>query len=88
MTIADRMFNKLGYTKRVNGDTITYKKKYEIYDAFIIFQGEFETIECEIVFNNADDVLVLSSRKKALSFNAKKIQAIYEKCKELGWLDD
>lgn len=85
MTNADNMFAKLGYEKNENEKFITYKKQYETYNAYIQFNKQIKTIECSIIFEDLELVL---SKTMIISFNAEKIKAINEKCKELGWLND
>lgn len=78
MSKADEMFERLGYKKDidVNYGLIRYNKddKY-----FIRFIAEDKTVEANSIDNN---------KVWILSIDIKLLQAINEKIKELGWLDE
>ena len=78
MSKADEMFERLGYKKDidVNYGLIRYNKddKY-----FIRFIAEDKTVEANSIDNN---------KVWILSIDIKLLQAINEKIRELGWLDE
>lgn len=81
MTNADKMFKELGYDKLETGYYITYRKKYETHTAYIEFNKAQKTICTTIIEKEPKGCGIWQD------FNAQKIEAIYEKCKELGWLN-
>lgn len=78
MSKADEMFDELGYKIDINVKygLIRYNKQDEYFIRFLIEDRE---IEVNSIKNN---------RAWILSVDMKLLQAINEKCKELGWLDD
>lgn len=73
---ADFLFEKLGYKKYENKERIKYI--FEGADT-IVFNKKQKTLETYIWNDGA--------RELAKTLNKKELQAINEKCKELGWLD-
>ena len=78
MSEADKMFKKLGYEKdiEVHYGLIRYNKNDE---SFIRFMMDDKCVESNTIVDN--EVWVLSVSMELL-------QAINQKCKELGWLDE
>ena len=86
MNKADLMFYDLGYIKQeCIGKLIIYAKEYSNYVAQIEFNLKDRVINCGIFFND-NDYLTIANNSQSLCFNAEKINAIREKCFELGWL--
>ena len=77
MSKADEMFEKLGYKKDidVNYGLIRYNKDDKYFIRFLI---EDKAVEANSIIDN--DIYVLS-------INMKLLNAINEKCRELGWID-
>lgn len=76
---ADEMFEKLGYKKnQITDEFINYSKKELRYKS---------QKECEICinFNCYDKDLAIKNKQ---FFCLKELQAINEKVKELGWLNE
>lgn len=82
MTNADKIFEELGYEKRETLSYITYRKEYETHTAYIEFNKAQKTICTTVIEKEPKGYGIWQD------FNAPKIKAIYEKLKELGWLDD
>ena len=82
MTNADKLFKELGYEKRETDFYITYRKEYETHTAYIEFNKAQKIISTTIIEKEPEGNGIWQD------FNAQKIKAINEKCKELGWLDD
>lgn len=81
MSKADKMFEELGYKKiRDNEKEILYKKDKVSQEYFIAFGFETKTVMCEY----ADEDYEMNG---AFDFNMQELQAINEKCKELGWIE-
>lgn len=78
MSKADEMLGELGYKKDIHVDygLIRYNKNDENFIRFII---EDKAVEVNSIENN--DVCILS-------IDMRLLEAINEKCRELGWLDD
>ena len=74
MSKADEMFKKLRYEKTENNGEIRYKEENTTLG---------ETFRFEILFVKA---LKVVGAKHLL--NMQELQAINEKCKEMGWLDE
>ena len=85
MSKADEMFEELGYKKYYNENVeeiegkIVYIKRYTATDNII----EFDLVH--------QGIMVAEDSKYTLHaeyFSVKELQAINEKCRELGWLDE
>lgn len=76
MSKADEMFRKLGYEKIIESNIkINYEKEGQFFDK-------------EIVFGLIDEIVTVElGTGESANINIKELQAINEKCKELGWLD-
>ena len=75
MSKADKMFEKLGYEIEIeNKKRITYVYEGQFFDKYIIF----EIIDKHIVIELGTG--------ESTNINMQELQAINEKCKELGWL--
>lgn len=76
MIKADGMFKRLGYEKDIEVDygLIRYNKNDESFVRFIM---DDKCVETNTIINNTIYVL---------SVDMKLLQAINEKCKELGWI--
>ena len=74
MTKADEMFKKLGYLKE--SDYYYHSKETEVKKKHIKF------------YVNTKEVIVESKLNFSYEITMQELQAINEKCKELGWLDD
>lgn len=74
---ADEMFEKLGYIEDINCEygLIRYNHNNKAYIRFFI---EDRCIETNTIINNELHVLSLSMLE---------LQAIYQKCRELGWIE-
>jgi hypothetical protein len=76
MSKADEMFEKLGY-----------KKTYSVMDDDVLMIGyglnEEPVEESEIIFLKKAKKIIIG-----ISIGMQELQAINEKCKELGWLDE
>lgn len=72
MSKADEMFERLGYKKSLNkvGDTFGYKNT----DNYLI------------VFYDTKEILKFDENYDVEGINMQELQAINEKCKELGWI--
>lgn len=73
----DKMFEKLGYEKIIdNDDTIQYE-----------FEGIY--MDNEIRFDLKERTIIKEySTGESREISMKELQAIYEFCKEQGWLDE
>lgn len=81
---ADRMFINLGYKKEKDKffNYIEYTKKVnKNVELVISFEGNSETV---LVIEYEKGLLKASS----IGIDMQELQAINEKCKELGWLDE
>ena len=82
MSEADKMFEKLGFTKIIDNDK---EAKYE-YRNILMGDRIEHTIQIakigKIVFSYKSD-----GNHQVMGFGYKELQAINEKVKELGWLD-
>ena len=81
---ADKMFEELGY-KKITKNFYNYmeytKKENKDTDLVISFDGQSKTFMCAIYpFNEI--------KSRSLATNMEELQAINQKCKELGWLDE
>lgn len=75
MSKADKMFEELGYEIEIeNKKRITYVYEGQFFDKYIIF----EIIDKHIVIELGTG--------ESTNINMQELQAINEKCKELGWL--
>lgn len=81
-TTADKMFEELGYKKTITGFEIArYRKEFKLKGAR------------NIIFSIDKEICVCEENEKGLAvnrdyFNMQELQAINQKCKELGWLDN
>ena len=73
MSKADKMFEELGYEKKETMIGEIHKHKRKCVDLYFIRPSE----EIEVEYYG----------DKKNYFNMQELQAIYEKCKELGWLE-
>ena len=81
MSKADEMFKKLGYIKRNNLDESYIEfVRYEAKECYSISFCKGKVM-CALYVNG-----ILFSR--GLAIDMQELQAINEKCKELGWLDE
>jgi hypothetical protein len=84
MSKADKMFEELGYRKKESkkmGFLEYTQKDTATSDLCISFEFVSKTIMCAIFEKGIID-------SRALAINTKELQAINEKCKEIGWLDE
>lgn len=84
MSKADKMFEELGYRKKENKEMgfLEYTQKdTATSDLSISFEFVSKTIMCAIYKENEVHSI-------PLAINPKELQAINEKCKELGWFDE
>jgi hypothetical protein len=81
MSKADEIFKELGYKKKELGFEFTeyIQKENEVTDLVISFDATSRTIMCGLFEKGI-------THSRALAINCKELQAINEKCKELGWL--
>ena len=82
MSKADEMFKELGFKKVIDNET---EVKYE-YRETIMGDKLIHTIQIakvgKIVFSYRDD-----SNHQIMGIGKQELQAINEKCKELGWIE-
>ena len=73
---ADEMFEKLGYKKIIeNNVKINYEKEGQFWDK-------------EIVFGLIDKIVYTElGTGESANMNMQELQAINQKCKELGWIE-
>lgn len=80
MSKADKMFEELGYRKKQKGQYIEYIKVEnsvkEEYAISFMMKTVMATLYCGGYF------------KKSLPLDMQELQAIHEKCKELGWVGE
>lgn len=76
MSKADEMFKKMGYEKIIESNIrIDYEREGQFFDK-------------EIVFGLIDkNVTVELGTGESANINMQELQAINEKCKELGWIE-
>ena len=75
MSKADEMFKELGYEIVTENRTkIMYEREGQFFDKYIVF----EIIDKHIVIELGTG--------ESTNINMQELQAINEKCKELGWL--
>lgn len=79
MSKADKMFERLGYKKYTSDDCIMYMKDLFMI-TFIISNKTFIT-----EYKQGDYEF---PKIRPFEIGVEELQAINEKCKELGWLDD
>lgn len=84
MSKADEMFEKLGYEKENYGYKIIYTKKDSGEDKNFIITI---MLEAKLIFAEIDDGCDEIDRR-SFGVQIQELQAINEKVKELGWLDD
>ncbi len=93
MSKADEMFSKMGYVKeeerfKNDVDTIEYRQiiKDDVYDEIvkIIELNNPRFYNYPIV--NLVKILKSVNRESNVDLSLKELQAIYLKCKELGWI--
>ena len=93
MTKADAIFSKMGYVKEEERfqndiDTIEYRQtiKDDLYDEIvkIIELNNARFYNYPIV--NLVKILKSVNRESNIDLSLKELQAIYLKCKELGWI--
>lgn len=78
MSIADKMFSELGYIKDIDNE---YEIEYLLpNDYYINFNRNFMSIE-KGEYDGEKNIYLAKPLIRA------ELQAINEKCKELGWLD-
>lgn len=82
MSKADEMFKKLGYEKEDYGYKIIYTKTDSEEENFIITI----MIEAELIFTEIDDGCDELDRR-CFGLQKQELQAINQKCKELGWIE-
>ena len=75
---ADEMFEKLGYKKYISDDCIMYMKDLFMI-TFIILNKSFITEYKQGDYNFPDI--------KPFEIGIDELQAINQKCKELGWIE-
>ena len=80
MSKADKMFEELGY-KKEEEQNIIYTQKFPNGEKWICFEKNSIAKSFFGVFEQAGD-------RMPLIFDMQELQAINEKCKELGWLDE
>ena len=81
MSKADEMFEKLGYKKKGKegkGCYIEYVKKEKSVDEEYVISFMMKTVMATLYVNGY--------LKKPLALEIRELQAINEKCKELGWV--
>ena len=82
MSKADEMFEELGYFKKIIPEKFSYTNYKEIRylkhinKCLIKFDLEFKQVLCEYIGGSSSSITM------------QELQAINEKCKELGWLDE
>lgn len=76
MSKADDMFKELGYKKHIDNE---YEVEFYCYDIYFTFDKEDKTIQKRV---ELDNVFL------AKPVTIQELQAINEKVKELGWLDE
>ena len=74
MSKADKMFKEIGYTN----------KEYNFNKTIVTFQNPDE--DYEISFNLIDKTIEIFEIKNYITMQ--ELQAINEKCKELGWMEE
>lgn len=79
MNEADEMFEKLGYKKKGKGCYIEYVKKEKSVDEEYVISFVMKTVMA---------TLYKGLLRKPLALEVPELQAINQKCKELGWLDE
>jgi len=83
MSKADEMFEKLGYKKVTKNfyNYLEYTKKENEYTTLAIsFEGNSKTAMASMYING-------NKYSRSLAITMQELQAINEKCKELGWLE-
>ena len=84
MSKADDMFKELGYKKQTKNfyNYLEYtKQENEDVQLVISFSGQSKSFMCALYqFGEI--------KSRALATTIQELQAINEKCKELGWLDE
>ena len=71
---AEQMFKELGYKKEEDENGIYYERRTELSDRYIGFDKEDK-----LIFINGYRWVILRQDLQ---------KAIFEQCKEIGWLDD
>ncbi len=88
MSKADEMFEKLGYSKQQVCNPLTGEEYLHVYE-YAKWDGTWEE---HILINNSTKLIHISNqlfgKEHGFTLTCEKLQAINEKCKELGWLDD
>ena len=78
---ADEMFEELGYFKKIIPEKFSYKNNKEIRyskhsnKCLIRFNLDFKQVLCEYMGGTSSSITM------------QELQAINEKCKELGWIE-
>ena len=76
MKTADEMFEELGYEIIIdNGTTLNYEKEGALFDKEIVFELIDKNVCAELGTGESANISVA------------ELQAINQKCKELGWME-
>ena len=87
MTRADKMFEELGFDKEINSSVIFYNQKLDTPNPTtrtIVINDFSKTFEGIFTQSNIGGK---GEEHFPLCISMKELQAIYEFCKEKGWLD-
>ena len=76
---AEILFNKLGYSRKLDDDYVLYIK--EINDCMIEIAFDFNTKQIEFYCHSVDDM----EYRYDLTLDLKEVEAINLQIKELGW---
>mgnify|MGYP001625799372 FL=1 len=93
MSKADEMFSKMGYVKKEEKfqndiDTIEYRQiiKDDLYDEIVKIIQLNNPRFYNYPMVNLVKILKSINRESNIDLSLKELQAIYLKCKELGWI--
>lgn len=78
MSEADKMFKELGYKMKQKGQYIEYVKVDNSVKEEYVISFMMKTVMATLYVNGY--------LKKPLALEIREVQAINEKCKELGWV--
>lgn len=85
MSKADKMFEKLAYKKLINKEktVIRYEKIFYFNGYKIIRDIKYYLLDKDVVIQSYNDYIC---QRVDTSLETEELQAINEKCEELGWI--
>lgn len=87
MSKADTMFEELGYKKEESFNLISFDKEFN--DKYRGFNKNKKTFKClyTITFDIDNKTFYKGSNCRHNTITMQELQAINQKCKELGWIE-